>query len=316
MTERSFEGVVLLGFPRSGTTMLRRLLGIHPELCCPPETHVLRACAAFVQPDGSPLGHSTDVATSLRFVGIDPEHVMERVRQLAFGLLRDVCAQYGKPIWVEKSALDIFHIGALDRLLGDRCRFLWISRHPADVVSSVKEYVAKVEYYYPELYEYVRRHPIPLEAFAHAWVDAQRNMIAFAEKRGDVCLPLRYETLVAEPEEQLRRILDFLELRGDASALLRGLGESAGAVGYGDWKTYERTTVGAESVGRFRSVPPRLLARVGAIVNATAVELGYEPVVVPEQTLRPDPVRQLKLDQAMMHTTAVRQRNTKRNTSA
>lgn len=316
MTERPFEGVVVLGFPRSGTTMLRRLLGTHPQLCCPPETHVWRACAAFLHEDDTPLGHSVDVATSLRYVGIDPEHVAERVRQLGFGLLRDVSAQYGKPIWVEKSALDIFHADAIDRLLGDRCRYLWIVRHPGDVVSSVKEYVAKVEIYYPEFHDYIRRYPAPLEAFAHAWADTQERMIAFAEKHRDTCLKLRYEDLVAAPNHQLDRILSFLDLEGDAGALLRGLGESPGVVGYGDWKTYERTTVGEESVGRFRSLPPRLLARIGAIVNPIAGQIGYEPIVVPEQALRPDPVRELKLSQALTYRSAHRAQGAKRDGSA
>lgn len=110
-------------------------------------------------------------------------------------------------------------------------------------------------------------------------------------------------------------ILDFLGLEGDAAALLRGLAESAGVVGYGDWKTYGRTTVGAESVGRHASVPPRLLARVGAIVNATAMRLGYEPMVVPERTLRPDPIRQLKLGQELMHKSAMRMQEAKRGSS-
>jgi protein-tyrosine sulfotransferase len=37
----SSAGVVVLGFPRSGTTLLRRLLESHHDLCCPPETHLL-----------------------------------------------------------------------------------------------------------------------------------------------------------------------------------------------------------------------------------------------------------------------------------
>ncbi|HEY4117191.1 MAG TPA: sulfotransferase [Byssovorax sp.] len=34
---RGYEGAVILGPPRSGTTLLRRLVDAHPNLSCPPE---------------------------------------------------------------------------------------------------------------------------------------------------------------------------------------------------------------------------------------------------------------------------------------
>ncbi|MCA9663328.1 MAG: sulfotransferase, partial [Myxococcales bacterium] len=32
-------GIIVLGAPRSGTTLLRRLLDAHPNIACPPETY-------------------------------------------------------------------------------------------------------------------------------------------------------------------------------------------------------------------------------------------------------------------------------------
>lgn len=306
VTEARYEGVVLLGFPRSGTTMLRRLLDAHPDLCCPPETHILRGCAAFLTEEDSPLGLPLGVAPSLRFVGIEPADVVDRVRQLAFGLLQDICRKYGKPIWVEKSAFDIFHLDRLEPLLGDHCRFVWITRHAGDVIASVKEYVSKAEIYYPELHEYVRAYPAPVEAFAHAWVDTQERMFRFAEERPSTCLRLRYEDLVTSPEAELDRILAFLGLSSDAAALVRSLRETPGAVGYGDWKTYERDTVSADSVGRFASTPAAVLARIAGIVNPTMIKLGYDPIAVAHRELRADPVRRFQLGLAVSHSAAVR----------
>ncbi|HEX8232787.1 MAG TPA: sulfotransferase [Caulobacteraceae bacterium] len=307
MGDPAYQGVVVLGFPRSGTTLLRRLLEPHPLLCCPPETHILRAAAAFLREDDFPLGYSLGVLTSLRFVGVEPEQVVERVRALVLDLLQTVCASSGKRIWVEKSAFDFFHLEAIERILGTRCRYIWISRHAADVVSSLKEYVAKVDVYPSELHEYVQRYPIPVEAFAHAWKDAQTRAAGFYERNASICLPVRYEDLVAAPEAGVQRILDFLDLPGDPAQLLRGLRESPGVVGFGDWKTYGRTSVTGASVGRSASLPPALLARIAEIVNPTLVRTGYEPIVVPPETLRTDPVRLLRKALAMSHSSAVRQ---------
>ena len=52
--------VVLLGFPRSGTTLLSRLLDAHPEISCPPETHLLSAASRF-------LSEQTEVEKSQKF---------------------------------------------------------------------------------------------------------------------------------------------------------------------------------------------------------------------------------------------------------
>lgn len=310
MAQLPYQGVVILGFPRSGTTLLRRLLESHPQLCCPPETHILRACAAFLHEDDSPMGYSLGVTTSLRFVGIEPQQVLERVRGLALQLLADVCAISGKPVWVEKSAFDFFHAESITRLLGERCRYIWITRHAADVVTSVKEYAAEVDIYFPELHEYVRRYAAPVEAFAHAWADTNERMSAVAKGLGDSCLRLKYEDFVAEPAAGLDNILEFLELSGAAGELISGL-DKVGSVGFGDWKTYGRTSIGAESVGRRSALRPQLLSRVGEIVNPTLELLGYPPVAVPAHTLRGDPVRQLRMGHALRHQAALRQQSGK-----
>ena len=45
------KGVIILGCPRSGTTLLRRLLDSHPDLSCPGETFLFRGAARFLKED-------------------------------------------------------------------------------------------------------------------------------------------------------------------------------------------------------------------------------------------------------------------------
>ena len=142
--------VVVLGFPRSGTTLLSRILDAHPEVSCPPETNLLGACGRFLREsgtDGPPLG----VLSGLALAGIPPEDLLAELRRLVFSLHARLAG--GKPVWMEKSGFDIFYLDEIERLLAGHCRFLCLVRHPLDVVASVKELVDKAGHYMPELRE-------------------------------------------------------------------------------------------------------------------------------------------------------------------
>jgi hypothetical protein len=60
-------------------------------------------------------------------------------RRTLFSFLRDIAAQSGKPPWAEKTTVDIFHLDAIERICGDRCRYVCIVHHPLDVVCSLKD---------------------------------------------------------------------------------------------------------------------------------------------------------------------------------
>ena len=71
------KGVVILGHPRSGTTLLRRLLGAHSRLHGMPETHLLGACARFLDGDETADGLTLSVLTGLHFLGYGDDAVLE-----------------------------------------------------------------------------------------------------------------------------------------------------------------------------------------------------------------------------------------------
>ncbi len=179
MSSEAAQGIVILGMPRSGTTLLRRLLDAHPAICCPPETNVLSAAARFLREETFAGGVAVGVLSGLSFAGIAEQVVVARLREFVFGLLQDICRQSRKKRWVEKTALNIFHLDQIELLCSGSCRFLCLVRHPLDVVCSLKELTDKMEMYVAELHAYIRQHPAPLEAFAHAWVERQARLRRF-----------------------------------------------------------------------------------------------------------------------------------------
>jgi protein-tyrosine sulfotransferase len=278
MSSDAAQGIVILGMPRSGTTLLRRLLDAHPAICCPPETNVLSAAARFLREEASAGGVAVGVLSGLSFAGIAEEVVVARLRELTFGFLQDICRQSRKKRWAEKTAFNIFHLDQIEQLCGDSCRFLCLVRHPLDVVCSIKELTDKMETYVTELHTYIRQYPAPLEAFAHAWVETHARLRRFVGDHPDGCLMLKYEDLVHHPAEELQRVFDFLREPADVPAILSRALHGTEAVGLGDWKTYERRAIHTESVGRWRRLSP---STVHGLVEITAAEMelaGYPPI--------------------------------------
>jgi hypothetical protein len=216
----------------------------------------------------------------MAFAGVDESAVITRLRALAFGLLNDLARQAGKPVWAEKTAFNAFYIDEIETLCAGQCRFICMYRHGMDVAVSTHELCEKMQMYPPELHDYVKSHPWPLEAFAAAWLDVSRRLKRFATDHSDRCLEMRYEDLVAQPAAQLARICDFLDAPAEPDQIIAAASHRHLA-GLGDWKTYQTREVSNRSIGRWRRLPVDVIARVAQTVNSGLELLGYEPVAIP-----------------------------------
>lgn len=295
MTEpRPYEGIVVLGAPRSGTTLVRRLLNAHPNISCPPETNLLRAAGRFLHedPSGAPFG--IGVVPGLAFSDYRESVVMERFREFLFSFHREIAQRAGKSRWAEKTAFDAFHVDNIERLLGDTCRFVCMFRHGLDVVCSIKELCDGMDRYLVELHEYVRVHSSPYEAFAHAWVDCSSRLLKLIADHPDLCVPLRYEDLLDDAPAHLARVLDFLDEPTDVDALIRAAFAQGAEVGLGDWKTYETKGFDQGRVGRWRDLTDVIVARLAPIVNPTMRAIGYDAVEGETAPPSEDAIRQYR----------------------
>ena len=281
MPALSPEGIVVLGAPRSGTTLLRRLLDAHPNIACPGETHILNACARFLHTDSLAEGIEMGVLSGLSFAGFPDDQVLEKLRTFAFGFPRAYAERQGKGRWAEKTAIDVFYLDEIERLCGDRVHFVCVIRHGLDVACSNKELADQNGAYLDEMHRYIQRDKRPLEALCHAWVDVTEALTAFAVRHPDTAFVFRYEDLVAKPDSTLRDILHFVGEAWDPTLLSRALTPTDN-LGLGDWKTYRTSEVGRSSVGRWKSLSPALVSSLGEIVNPTLGANGYEPVPVIE----------------------------------
>jgi len=300
MSQAKHRGIIVLGAPRSGTTLLRRLLDAHPSIACPGETFLLKASARFLQSETIGYGVDYGVLGGLQGAGFSEQEVLDRLRQTCFGFMENIADQAGKPRWAMKTAVDSFYIDEIDRLCGGHANFICVVRHGLDVIASMKEFSDQLQGYIEELHHYVQRYPRPLEAFAHAWVDVTQDLLSFVLRHPDNAILIRYEDLVDDPQATLSPVL---ELVGEAwdDRMIEAPFEAASVDGIGDWKAYKRGAIDSGSVGRWHDLPHSAVDRVAEIVGPTLRACGYPPV---DQT--PDDEAQRKQELAKMLMSAAR----------
>jgi hypothetical protein len=275
------NGIVILGAPRSGTTLLRRILDAHPNIACPPETYVLSGAARFLHEDGFSRGLQIGALTGLGYAGFEEDEVLARLRAFAFGFLDDHATRQGKGRWAHKTAFDAFHVPKIRKICSGHVHFVCLKRHGLDVVGSLQELVDKTGGFVAELHGYIRKYPEPLIAYAHAWVDAATAIakLVHAEPKA---MTVGYEDLASDPEAVVREILEFVGEPWDDGLLDRALSE-ANSVGFGDWKTYGRKRIDTASVERWRKLPTPTQAALAEICNPTLELLGYDEVVIEDE---------------------------------
>jgi protein-tyrosine sulfotransferase len=271
------SGIVLLGSPRSGTTLLRRLLGHHSNIISSGETGLFRGAAEFLKRDVSGVGVEMGVLAGLGHLGYSEEEVKSRVADTVISFLDEYAQKNDKALWLEKDAFNAFHINEIQEIFGSRLRYICIVRHGLDVAVSMDEFSQKSRSYILGLHQYVQQNPNPLEAFAQAWADISVSMRALLDEQAGNALLVKYEDLVASPEGELERILEFLGEPFE-QGMVEGALKDSDSIGLSDWKAYSRASIGAESIGRWTSLAPYTIARLAKLANPMLESYGYDQV--------------------------------------
>lgn len=225
--------VFLVGCPRSGTTVLQSLLSSHSAIHSFPETHFLdqlfhdREDRYYLTAHGAwPSRTWRQIRANSRkalvvtgWVGArrsakawsgieDDRHVsslsgLRRFRLQAHtsrfvDVLDEKCRREGKRIWLEKTPNHLFHV---DRIQGQiaQARTIHIVRDGTEVVTSLH----RMAQTYPGWHPYLN-----IERAIERWNAAWRESLSWRDHPDH--LLVRYETLLADPESTVARVLQFL----------------------------------------------------------------------------------------------------------
>ena len=273
----SNKGIIIFGHPRSGTTLLRRLLNFHSAIASPPETHLFSACARFLEEDLTAEGIDMGVLSGLHFAGFEDDTVLDELREFAFRFLSQFADKRGKRRWAEKTAFDIFKLNAIVKLCENRVFYLGILRHPLDVAVSCKEFCDAAGVYPAEMHKYIQRYSQPIEAFVHSWIDTTNYLIELGKRQPENCLICRYEDLVSKPEETVAEILLAIGEEIEPDMVMMALTDP-GILGFSDHKSYQTNNIHQNSINKWHSLPSPQIGKLAPLINPLLELCGYDKI--------------------------------------
>jgi hypothetical protein len=204
--------IVVVGCPRSGTTLLQLMLHAHPRIAIPPENRFLLPAYQRRRQFGDlryPANRRrlaqwivTDPKSNFRDFGLDPEQVAGEIvagpptlGSALATIFRSYARRFGKPRWGDKRPSYITNLAIVHRLFPD-AQFVCLVRDGRDCVASLK----RMPWF----------HGGAVRAAAR-WAQAIDHSRRAARRLGSGSFyELRYERLVADPAAELAGLCDFL----------------------------------------------------------------------------------------------------------
>lgn len=179
----------IFGFPRSGTTLIDTMLGGHPDAVVMEEEPVIDTLAAA-------MGAIERLPTLAA-----PE--IQRLRDRYFAEVDKIVPDVGSRLIVDKHPLGLANTPLLHRIFPD-ARFVFVERHPCDVVLSCFITSSQMDAKIASFFDFA------------GTARLYDRVLAFWSQCTEV-LPIdvhvvRYETLIAEPEAELRKLARFADL--------------------------------------------------------------------------------------------------------
>ncbi len=204
--------VFVIGSPRSGSTMLARMIGSHSLVYGRPEPHMLTPLAHlgyYENVDKAPYDHVLAAGSIREFVEDLPggeQDYIDACRAYTDTLyLRMLSTQPEKSYFLDKTPANGLILDFMARIY-PRAKYVVLTRHPLAVFSSYAESFFDSDYQAAHDYNPILERYVPALA-------------KFLRERKTPVYQVVYEKLVADPETMMREIFEFLEVPHESSAI-------------------------------------------------------------------------------------------------
>lgn len=192
------QPIFILGFPRSGTTLVEQTLSAHPSISAADELPFVNEIAdSMARLLNSPLTYPE--ALSELWFG-DRRHELDNLRDYYLQHVHQLgILEEGAHWFTDKMPLNETHLGLIG-LLFPQAPLIHLVRHPLDVVlSAFSNHLTHGYFCAYDLESAARHYVLTMDLVEHY--------------RGEMVLrylPIRYEDIVSNQEASVRRLLDFI----------------------------------------------------------------------------------------------------------
>lgn len=206
--------IFVIGSPRSGSTLLQRMLSSHSEIFSCPEPHMLTPLAHlgyYETVEAAPYDHLRAVDAIRGFVEALPNQEQDYIdacRAYTDTLYSRRMAGSGKQFFLDKTPAYALILPFIAKLY-PQARYIVLTRHPIAIFASYaksffeNDYQAAhdfnplLERYLPAIARFLREQAVPM-------------------------VHVRYEDLVQDPEREMRRLFDFIGVPFEAGTIEYG----------------------------------------------------------------------------------------------
>ncbi len=271
----------IVGCPRSGTTLLQRMVDAHPSLAIANDTHFIpRVLRKNKLEDNPPMTPELmdAVRTYKRFPRLElTDDAIERAQRSASCYVELVSALYdeygkarNKQLAGEKTPDYVRNLPLLNRLF-PWAKFIHIIRDGRDVALSARDWATPTKG--PGRLELWNEEPIAVCAlwWKRNVTDGRSDGIALGES---IYHEVQYEQLVLRPEDELSQMCDFLDLPFSNNMLAFHEGKQRDNKGLSAKSAWLPVTTGLRN---WRSaMSERDMELFEAIAGDLLAEMGYE----------------------------------------
>ena len=236
--EQDDRPVFIVGLPRSGTTLLERIVAAHPEV------ESLGEAATFTQVMESALRRANPGTKLTRGQAIERSASLD-MNALGRSYIEGVAPRTtGKSRFVDKMPLNFLYVGLIRKAL-PRARILLVRRDAMDNCWAMYSTLFRQAYPFSYDFEELSAYYAGFDALANHWLDVC----------GASVLSVDYEAVTGDLEHQVRRILDHVGLPFDEACLHFHRNRAPVATAS---STQVRAPVYRTSVGRWRNYEAQL----------------------------------------------------------
>jgi hypothetical protein len=200
--------IFIFSLPRSGSTLLQRILAAHDSITTASEPWILLPLIYSLRDRGiyTEYRQTAAMAAIQDFINLMPNGIDDYYEELRTFTTRLYARTTNEPVnyFVDKTPRYYLIIDDIVELFPNG-KFIFMWRNPLAIISSLIESFSKGKW---ELYRF------QVDLFT-----GLENLISSSEKYLDRCYFLRYEDLITNPETHINEVFDYLDLAPDSKTI-------------------------------------------------------------------------------------------------